>query len=67
YYRMIKGKLAKVQRKLSRRDRRAKKSQRRLSESRNYQKQRLLAAKLQLKVANQRKNFLHNVSTALIK
>ncbi|WP_156407448.1 transposase, partial [Levilactobacillus parabrevis] len=60
YYRMIKGKLAKVQRKLSRRDRRAKKSQRRLSESRNYQKQRLLAAKLQLKVANQRKNFLHN-------
>ncbi|WP_156403291.1 RNA-guided endonuclease InsQ/TnpB family protein, partial [Levilactobacillus parabrevis] len=67
YYRMIKGKLAKAQRKLSRRARRAKKSQRRLSESKNYQKQRLLVAKLQLKVANQRKNFLHHVSTALIK
>uniref|UniRef100_UPI00036C1891 RNA-guided endonuclease InsQ/TnpB family protein n=2 Tax=Levilactobacillus parabrevis TaxID=357278 RepID=UPI00036C1891 len=58
---------AKAQRKLSRRSRRAKKNQRRLSESKNYQKQRLLVAKLQLKVANQRKNFLHHVSTALIK
>ncbi|WP_235805906.1 RNA-guided endonuclease InsQ/TnpB family protein, partial [Levilactobacillus koreensis] len=67
YYRTIRGKLAKAQRKLSRRARRAKKSQRRLSESKNYQKQRLLVAKLQLKVANQRKNFLHHVSTALIK
>jgi len=67
YYRTIRGKLVKAQRKLSRRARRAKKSQRRLSESKNYQKQRLLVAKLQLKVANQRKNFLHHVSTALIK
>ncbi|AKP65192.1 RNA-guided endonuclease InsQ/TnpB family protein [Levilactobacillus koreensis] len=67
YYRTIRGKLAKAQRKLSRRARRAKKSQRRLSASKNYQKQRLLLAKLQLKVANQRKNFLHHVSTALIK
>ncbi len=57
YYRMIKGKLAKAQRKLSRRARRAKKSQRRLSESKNYQSQRLLVAKLQLRVTNQRKNF----------
>ncbi len=67
YYRTIRGKLARAQRKLSRRARRAKKSQRRLSASKNYQKQRLLVAKLQLKVANQRKNFLHHVSTALIK
>ncbi|WP_057161941.1 RNA-guided endonuclease InsQ/TnpB family protein, partial [Levilactobacillus parabrevis] len=67
YYRMIKGTLAKAQRKLSRRARRAKKSQRRLSESKNYQKQRLLVVKLQLKVANQRKNFLHHISTTLIK
>lgn len=67
YYRTIRGKLAKAQRKLSRRARRAKKSQRRLSESKNYQKQRILVARLQLKVANQRKNFLHQVSTALIK
>ena len=67
YYRMIKGKLAKAQRKLSRRARRAKKAQRRLSESKNYQKQRLQVAKSQLKIANQRKNFLHHVSTTLIK
>ena len=67
YYRMIKGKLAKEQRVLSRRARRAKKMHRRLSDSRNYQRQRLLVAKLQLKVANQRQNFLHHVSTALIK
>jgi len=67
YYRMIKGKLAKAQRKLSRRARRAKKNQQRLSESKNYQKQRLLVAKLRLKVANNRKNFLHHVSTTLIK
>ncbi|WP_367294880.1 RNA-guided endonuclease InsQ/TnpB family protein [Levilactobacillus yonginensis] len=67
YYRTIRGKLAKAQRKLSRRARRAKKSQRRLSEAKDYQRQRLLVAKLQLKVANQRKNFLHHVSTTLIK
>ncbi|WP_125544556.1 RNA-guided endonuclease InsQ/TnpB family protein [Levilactobacillus lindianensis] len=67
YYRTIRGKLAKAQRKLSRRARRAKKSQRRLLESKNYQKQRILVARLQLKVANQRQNFLHQVSTALIK
>lgn len=66
-YRSIKGKLAKAQRKLSRRALRAKKEHRSLSNSTNYQKQREVVANIQRKVANRRKNFLHSVSTALIK
>ncbi|WP_455390266.1 RNA-guided endonuclease InsQ/TnpB family protein [Lactiplantibacillus pentosus] len=67
YYRSIKGKLAKAQRKLSRRALRAKKEQRPLRNAKNYQKQRVLVATLQRKVANRRNNFLHLVSTTLIK
>ena len=67
YYRTIKGKLAKEQRILSRRQQRAKKEHRSLRDSKNYQKQRLLVAKLHAKVMNQRLNFLQQISTALIK
>ncbi|MCT3190411.1 RNA-guided endonuclease InsQ/TnpB family protein [Limosilactobacillus reuteri] len=67
YYRTIKGKLAKAQRILSRRQRRVKKEHRSLRDSKNYQKQRLLVAKLHAKVMNQRHNFLQQISTALIK
>ena len=67
YYRTIKGKLAKEQRILSRRQRRAKKEHCSLRDSKNYQKQRLLVAKLHAKVMNQRHNFLQQISTALIK
>ncbi len=67
FYRSIKGKLAKAQRTLSRRATRAKKAHRSLRESKNYQKQRQRVAIIQRKVANRRKNFLHLVSTALIK
>ncbi|MGV0169061.1 RNA-guided endonuclease InsQ/TnpB family protein [Furfurilactobacillus sp. WILCCON 0119] len=67
YYRSIKGKLATAQRKLSRRALRAKKEHRSLSDSANYQKQRKVVANLQRKVSNRRKNFLHFVSTTLIK
>lgn len=67
YYRTIKGKLAKEQRTLSRRLRRAKKEHRDLRNSKNYQKQRLLVARLHAKVMNQRHNFLQQISTALIK
>lgn len=67
YYRTIKGKLAKEQRVLSRRQRRVKKEHRSLRDSKNYQKQRLLVAKLHAKVMNQRHNFLQQISTALIK
>ena len=67
YYHTIKGKLAKEQRILSRRQRRAKKEHRFFRDSKNYQKQRLLVAKLHAKVMNQRHNFLQQISTALIK
>lgn len=67
YYHTIKGKLAKEQRILSRRQQRAKKEHRSLRDSKNYQKQRLLVAKLHTKVMNQRHNFLQQISTALIK
>ncbi|MFR0582140.1 RNA-guided endonuclease InsQ/TnpB family protein [Limosilactobacillus mucosae] len=67
YYRTIKGKLAKAQRILSRRQRRAKKEQRSLRESKNYQKQRLLVAKIHARVFDRRHDFLQRTSTALIK
>lgn len=67
YYRIIKGRLAKVQRVLSRRARRAKQEHRPLRTSKNYQKQRLLVAKLHAQVFERRRDFLHNVSTTLIK
>lgn len=67
YYRTIKGRLAKEQRVLSRRQRRAKKENRPLRKSKNYQKQRLLVAKLMAKVRDRRQDFLHNRSMALIK
>ncbi|MEY8736523.1 RNA-guided endonuclease InsQ/TnpB family protein [Lactobacillus sp. AN1001] len=66
YYRFIKGKLAKAQRKLSRRQLRAKKDGCNLRNAKNYQKQRLVVAKLQARVRRQRNNFLHKVSTELI-
>ncbi|MGP4115963.1 RNA-guided endonuclease InsQ/TnpB family protein [Levilactobacillus zymae] len=67
YYRSMRGKLAKAQRKLSRRATRARKDHRILRKSANYQRQRLVVANLQRKVANQRHNFLQLLSTTLIK
>ena len=66
YYRMIRGRLAKAQRTLSRRERRAKKEKRSLRNSKNYQKQRRLVAKIHDKIRNQRNNFLNVNSTRLI-
>ena len=66
YYRTIKHKLAKAQRTLSRRELRAKKENRSLRDSKNYQKQRHLVAKLHDKIRNQRNNFLNYLSMVLI-
>src|SRR5690625_2280572 len=55
YYRQALDKLAKAQRILSRRK----------EGSRRWEKQRLKVAKLQEKVANQRKNFIHHKSKEL--
>jgi len=60
-------KLAKEQKDLSRRGLLAKKKGVKLSESSNYQKQKLKVARLHEKIANQRKDFLHKLSTNLIK
>ena len=60
-------KLAKEQKILSRRALVAKKVGRKLSDSKNYQKQRLKVAKIHEKIANQRKDFLNKLSTYLIK
>ena len=66
YYQIMKNKLAKQQRKLSRRQRRAKAENRNLRNAKNYQKQRRLIAKMHDKIRNQRNNFLNLVSITLI-
>ena len=58
-------KLAKEQRRLSRMYETAKKAGRRLSECRNYQKQRIKVAKIHERIANARTDFLQKQSTAL--
>ena len=60
-------KLAKEQKILSRRGLLAKKKGVKLSESSNYQKQKLKVARLHEKISNQRKDFLHKLSANLIK
>ena len=60
-------KLAKEQKILSRRALTAKKANRKLSDSKNYQKQRIKVAKIHEKIANMRRDFLHKLSTNLIK
>ena len=60
-------KLVKEQKILSRRGLLAKKAGRKLSDSKNYQKQRMKVAKIHEKIANQRKDFLNKLSTTLIK
>ena len=67
FYRKAKKKLAHAQRVLSRRQRRAKKEGRNLRLAKNYQKQRLIVAKLHDKIRRQRNDFLQVLSTALIK
>lgn len=66
YYRKARKRLAKAQRKLGKRTARAKKEHRSLKTAKNYQKQRVLVAKIMRGVMNRRKNFLHIQSTALI-
>lgn len=60
-------KLAKEQKILSRRALGAKKAGKKLSESANYQKQRIKVAKIHEKIANKRKDFLNKLSMEIIK
>lgn len=67
FLKQLSKKLAKEQKILSRRYLVAKKSGRKLFESKNYQKQRLKVAKIHERIANMRRDFLHKLSTELVK
>jgi putative transposase len=60
-------KLKREQRKLSRRALHAKNKGMKLSDARNYQKQKQIVARLQEKVFNQRNDYLNKLSTSIIK
>lgn len=63
----LQHKLAREQKILAKRRAVAKADQRKLSESRNYQKQKIKVAKVYEKITNIRKDFLHKLSFTLIK
>ena len=67
YYKRMESRLNKAKRKMGKRQARAKKENRSLRKAKNYQKQRLVVAKLSRKVRNQRKNFLHELAKAYLK
>ena len=60
-------KLKKEQKKLSRRYEKAKKEKRNLSECQNYQKQKMIVAKIHQKITNQRNDYLNKITTNIIK
>ena len=63
----LQGKLARAQKVLAKRRAAAKADQRKLSESRNYQKQKLKVAKVYEKITNTRADFLHKLSFNILK
>ena len=67
FRKQLEDKLRKEQRKLSRRVLLAKKENRKLRESKNYQKQRIKVAKIHEKIMNMRIDFLNKLSTYIIK
>lgn len=67
FFTQLSKKLAKEQKILSRRALAAKKANRKLSDSMNYQKQRIKVAKIHEKIANMRRDFLHKLSTSIVK
>lgn len=67
FRKQLENKLKIEQRKLSKRFLVAKKENRELSESKNYQKQRIKVAKIHEKIMNMRIDFLNKLSTYIIK
>lgn len=67
FFRTLEKKLAREQRKLSRRKEEALKVGRKLSESKNYQKQRIKVAKIHESIKNKRTDYLHKISTEVVK
>ncbi|WP_322555730.1 IS200/IS605 family element RNA-guided endonuclease TnpB [Sporosarcina beigongshangi] len=67
FFRSLEKRLAREQRVLSRRKELAIKRKCKLSEAKNYQKQRVVVARIQEKIVNKRKDYLHKISTEIIK
>lgn len=67
YTNKMANKIAREQRKLSRRYQLAEKEGKKLEDAKNYQKQKVKVARLHEKVANQREDFLNKVSTTIVK
>lgn len=66
-YRNLEKKLAKEQKKLSRRQQLAKKKGLNLKNCKNYQKQKIKVARIYEKIANKRKDFIQKLSTDIVK
>ena len=67
FRKQLEDKLKREQRKLSKRFLVAKKSNKKLSEAKNYQKQRVKVAKIHEKIMNMRTDFLNKLSIYIIK
>ena len=67
FFRSLEKKLAKEQKILSRRMEQARKDGKKLVEARNYQKQRIKVARIHERIANKRSDYLHKVSTEIVK
>lgn len=67
YFRKIEKKLAKEQKKLSRRKKLAMNRNCLLVEAKNYQKQRIKVAKIHEQIQNSRNDYLHKISTEIVK
>ena len=67
HYRRMEARLNHAKRRLGKRRARAKKEKRPLRSAKNYQRQRVKVAKLEQRVANQRRNFLHTLAMAYVK
>ncbi|WP_214891301.1 IS200/IS605 family element RNA-guided endonuclease TnpB [Exiguobacterium sp. s142] len=67
YFKSLEKKLAREQRKLSRRQLIALNREVKLSEAKNYQKQKRKVARVHERIANKRNDFLHKVSTEIVK
>ena len=67
YFRKMEKKLAREQKKLSRRKELAMNRQCLLADAKNYQKQRIKVAKIHERIANSRADDLHKISTGIVK
>ena len=67
YYNNLQSELAKEQKTLSRMQRLALDNNKKLSDCKNYQKQKIKVAKIHEKIANLRTDFLHKLTTNIVK